>query len=259
METITKAIWGEKHQNDSTPASEEPVSGAVEDKNNTDSTTLLGSGNSENTETSNAISVSAAADSQTNTPQEITLTPNNTPSSVPANTIDTTSTSTHPHPENSSIKQQQQPEEDADHPAKTKGQTPATQEKKEKTEPATQPSPKETPRTYTPKGTGRKYIRSTGMAADGGDFDATRPGAGREADRLLEKAGAHQGPPAAKNDHDPADDPLAARKGLGLGGKIKGMVYPHHHDHHADGNADAKKGSGLGGKVREKIQLAGKH
>jgi len=33
------------------------------------------------------------------------------------------------------------------------------------------------------------YVRSTGFAADGGDFDAKRPGAGREADRLLEEHG----------------------------------------------------------------------
>ena len=32
------------------------------------------------------------------------------------------------------------------------------------------------------EGTGEKYVRSTGLAADGGDFDATRPGAGREAE-----------------------------------------------------------------------------
>ena len=32
-------------------------------------------------------------------------------------------------------------------------------------------------------GTGTKYEKSTGMAAEGGDFDATRPGAGKEADR----------------------------------------------------------------------------
>ena len=33
------------------------------------------------------------------------------------------------------------------------------------------------------EGTGEKYIRSTGFKADGGDFDAAREGAGREADR----------------------------------------------------------------------------
>lgn len=33
------------------------------------------------------------------------------------------------------------------------------------------------------KGTGEQYVRTTGFAADGGDFDATKPGAGKEADR----------------------------------------------------------------------------
>ena len=35
----------------------------------------------------------------------------------------------------------------------------------------------------TEKGTGEKWVKSTGLAADGGDFDASKPGAGREADR----------------------------------------------------------------------------
>ncbi len=33
------------------------------------------------------------------------------------------------------------------------------------------------------KGTGEKWVKTTGMAADGGDFDATKPGAGKEAER----------------------------------------------------------------------------
>lgn len=33
------------------------------------------------------------------------------------------------------------------------------------------------------QGTGEEYVQSSGLAADGGDFDASRPGAGREADR----------------------------------------------------------------------------
>ncbi|WDK15746.1 hypothetical protein CGRA01v4_07027 [Colletotrichum graminicola] len=33
------------------------------------------------------------------------------------------------------------------------------------------------------EGTGEKYVKSSGLAVDGGDFDATKPGAGREADR----------------------------------------------------------------------------
>ena len=45
------------------------------------------------------------------------------------------------------------------------------------------------------KGTGTKYVRSTGMAADGGDFDAMKPGAGREANRLMEEKGMHKSGP----------------------------------------------------------------
>lgn len=33
------------------------------------------------------------------------------------------------------------------------------------------------------KGSGEQYVKSSGLQADGGDFDATKPGAGREADR----------------------------------------------------------------------------
>ncbi|KAH8668354.1 hypothetical protein BX600DRAFT_254602 [Xylariales sp. PMI_506] len=50
----------------------------------------------------------------------------------------------------------------------------------------------------TGEGTGEKYVKSTGLAADGGDFDATRPGAGREADRLLEEKGIHRDLGSAK-------------------------------------------------------------
>ena len=32
-------------------------------------------------------------------------------------------------------------------------------------------------------GTGTQYVKSTGVKAEGGDFDATKPGAGKEADR----------------------------------------------------------------------------
>lgn len=33
------------------------------------------------------------------------------------------------------------------------------------------------------KGTGEGYVKATGFSADGGDFDAKNPGAGKEADR----------------------------------------------------------------------------
>lgn len=35
------------------------------------------------------------------------------------------------------------------------------------------------------EGTGEKYVKSSGMKADGGDFDASNPGAGKEADRMF--------------------------------------------------------------------------
>jgi len=55
------------------------------------------------------------------------------------------------------------------------------------------------------KGTGQEYVKSSGMAADGGDFDATKPGAGSEANRLLEEKGVHKdggnkGPPVVGDD-----------------------------------------------------------
>jgi len=46
------------------------------------------------------------------------------------------------------------------------------------------------------EGTGAKHVRSQGFVADGGDFDAAMPGAGREADRLLEQKGVHRDPAA---------------------------------------------------------------
>ncbi|KAI6091986.1 hypothetical protein F4821DRAFT_226003 [Hypoxylon rubiginosum] len=41
------------------------------------------------------------------------------------------------------------------------------------------------------EGTGEQYVKTSGLKADGGDFDATKPGAGREADRLMEEKGMH--------------------------------------------------------------------
>ncbi|KAF2014786.1 hypothetical protein BU24DRAFT_221359 [Aaosphaeria arxii CBS 175.79] len=37
------------------------------------------------------------------------------------------------------------------------------------------------------KGTGEEYVKTSGLQADGGDFDATKPGAGAEANRMLRK------------------------------------------------------------------------
>lgn len=52
--------------------------------------------------------------------------------------------------------------------------------------------PDETAKTDDKKeseGTGEKVVHASGLAADGGDFDASKPGAGVEADRLLEEKG----------------------------------------------------------------------
>jgi len=55
------------------------------------------------------------------------------------------------------------------------------------------------------EGTGEKWIKTSGMKADGGSFDASQAGAGKEADRLLEEKGVHretpgEGAPAGKEE-----------------------------------------------------------
>lgn len=77
---------------------------------------------------------------------------------------------------------------------------------------------------YRSEGTGEKYVQTTGLQADGGDFDATKPGAGREADRLMEKKGMHN-----SNDPNSAGDdggsPTSGKKSLGQ--KIKDKLHRH--------------------------------
>ncbi|KAH8672558.1 hypothetical protein BGZ60DRAFT_429887 [Tricladium varicosporioides] len=94
------------------------------------------------------------------------------------------------------------------------------------------------------EGTGEKYIRSSGMRADGGDFDASNPGAGREADRLLEAKGIHREVPAKKeesttgsaNSSTPVKETASASSGSSDKGhskkpslveKIKAKVHKH--------------------------------
>ncbi|RPA98109.1 hypothetical protein L873DRAFT_1836019 [Choiromyces venosus 120613-1] len=76
------------------------------------------------------------------------------------------------------------------------------------------------------EGTGEKYERSTGLAADGGDFDASRPGAGREADRLLEEKGIHR---TAGGSTNLADE--QAKKHHGLHHKAPGESQGSGSDH----------------------------
>lgn len=102
-------------------------------------------------------------------------------------------------------------------------------------------------------GTGEQWVKSSGLKADGGDFDATKPGAGREADRmlstfphttrtvlremltllctgLLEEKGVHReggDKPGATTD-DAADDTKPKKS---LGEKIKAKLHKPHMAH----------------------------
>lgn len=85
------------------------------------------------------------------------------------------------------------------------------------------------------EGTGEQYVKSSGLAADGGDFDATKPGAGREADRLLETQGITTQSAAAaesskKTEEDKADktapdSPDSKKEKASLKDKIKAKLH----------------------------------
>lgn len=65
-------------------------------------------------------------------------------------------------------------------------------------------------------GTGEKYVKTSGVAADGGDFDATKPGAGQEATRLMEQMGIKtegQQAPGQQEDEKPAKEPEVEKHG----------------------------------------------
>lgn len=72
------------------------------------------------------------------------------------------------------------------------------------------------------KGTGEKWVKTSGLAADGGDFDATKPGAGREADRLMEQKGIHKTFPGEKL--EPSSNGGEKEK-VGLSEKIKNKLH----------------------------------
>ncbi|KAI0122170.1 hypothetical protein F4814DRAFT_200995 [Daldinia grandis] len=80
----------------------------------------------------------------------------------------------------------------------------------------------------TGEGTGEQYVKSSGLQADGGDFDATKAGAGREADRLLEEKGIH--PVGAKGDKDDDVSEHSDKKDKdkkSIGKKIKDKLHRH--------------------------------
>ncbi|OLN81554.1 hypothetical protein CCHL11_05549 [Colletotrichum chlorophyti] len=89
------------------------------------------------------------------------------------------------------------------------------------------------------EGTGEKYVKSSGLAAEGGDFDATKPGAGREADRLLEERDpAHAAAKAESKSHS-HDSKLSDKSG-------------EEHSHSPGAGGDKEKKS-LGDKIKAKL------
>ncbi|KAH8148428.1 uncharacterized protein LAJ45_07530 [Morchella importuna] len=109
------------------------------------------------------------------------------------------------------------------------------------------------------QGTGEKYEKSTGVAAEGGDFDASRPGAGKEADRLLDEKGIHHGKETKPDTSD-------VTAGLGHSKLLPGhkdkshtdTPKDHHHDNQttpppSDGGSSGHKG--LAEKIKEKLHI----
>ncbi|VUC26501.1 unnamed protein product [Clonostachys rosea] len=93
------------------------------------------------------------------------------------------------------------------------------QKSKAKTDEAAKITTDETPDAGS-KEPAQEYVKSTGFAAEGGDFDATKPGAGKEADRLLGKDG------AAHSDSDHAEKHSSKSK-PSLGERIKAKLHKH--------------------------------
>lgn len=78
------------------------------------------------------------------------------------------------------------------HDGKDHSRIPASQEERRDSK-AGMPGGQEHGKTY---GTGEQWVKTSGVAAEGGDFDVTKPGAGREATRILEEKGIHKSTPA---------------------------------------------------------------
>ncbi|KAI1374619.1 hypothetical protein F4677DRAFT_447253 [Hypoxylon crocopeplum] len=83
------------------------------------------------------------------------------------------------------------------------------------------------------EGTGEQYVKSSGLKADGGDFDATKPGAGKEADRLMEEKGMHGYSDAGAKDsgdtsgHVDKQEKKDDKEKKSIGKKIKDKLHRH--------------------------------
>lgn len=76
------------------------------------------------------------------------------------------------------------------------------------------------------EGTGTKYVQSSGVKADGGNFDAANPGAGIEADRFVDTKGAHHEAPIEPQSEDSKDtNGSSGGKLSGLKEKIKAKLH----------------------------------
>ncbi|CRK16830.1 hypothetical protein BN1723_011110 [Verticillium longisporum] len=77
-------------------------------------------------------------------------------------------------------------------------------------------------------GTGEKHIKTTGFAAEGGDFDAANAGAAIEADRLV-KEGGHPGPssPGTGLGHTDSKDSSGSGEKKSLKERIKAKLHKH--------------------------------
>ncbi|KAF2798274.1 hypothetical protein K505DRAFT_267920 [Melanomma pulvis-pyrius CBS 109.77] len=86
----------------------------------------------------------------------------------------------------------------------------------------------------TSEGTGEQWVKTSGMSADGGDFDATKPGAGREADSLMEQKGIHKTEPGKPSEPLPESSGhghgQAEKEKVPLGEKIKAKLHIGHKD-----------------------------
>ncbi|KAI1106883.1 hypothetical protein F4804DRAFT_299365 [Jackrogersella minutella] len=76
------------------------------------------------------------------------------------------------------------------------------------------------------EGTGEQYVKSSGLKVDGGDFDATNPGAGREADRLMEEKGIHGGSKVGEDASESSGQSDRKEK-KSIGQKIKDKLHRH--------------------------------
>ncbi|KAI0180857.1 hypothetical protein GGR52DRAFT_8062 [Hypoxylon sp. FL1284] len=74
------------------------------------------------------------------------------------------------------------------------------------------------------EGTGEQYVKTSGLQADGGDFDATKPGAGREAERLMEEKGMKTGEADSSEKGSTGSDKKDKKS---IGQKLKDKLHRH--------------------------------